>query len=190
MNITFIGNCQTVGLCFYFQKMLNSRSLYNVAWVSYGEDITQHLGNWSLKCENKITDYENSIQRIKDSDVIVYQNVAVEKSLFSNTQTLRKIKKNTCKIIQIPSIYLIYDDFENSIVELIRRENKNNVDVRVSKILMKFRHENLMLTSWHPSTFLFLEITKELCKMINLTFFRQGIYNYLLKNSNYMELPE
>ena len=112
MNITFIGNCQPLALCFYFQQLLNKNN--NIFWISYGEDFNQHIGGWSVKCKNKIIDYDNSIQKIKDSDVIVYQNVDIDKSPFSNAKTLREITKSSCKIIQIPSIYLIYDDFDNS----------------------------------------------------------------------------
>ena len=97
--------------------------------------------------------------------------------------------KNSCKLIQIPSIYLIYDNFDNSIKELINRENENNVDVKVSNILYKFKHVNLMLTCFHPKTFLFMEIIKLLCNLLNYNFFTEEQYNNYLKNENYMELP-
>jgi len=112
MNITFIGNCQTVSLCFYFQQLLNENN--NICWVLYGEEFTPHLNNWSIKCKNKILDYDKSIQKIKDSDIIIYQNIDIKKSLFCNTNTLCKIMKNSCKLIKIPSIYLIYNDFDKA----------------------------------------------------------------------------
>lgn len=187
MNITFIGNCQTVSLCFYFQQLLNENN--NICWVLYGEDFIPHIGNWSMKCKNKIIDYDNSIQKIKDSDIIIYQNICESKSLFSNTNTLLEIKKNSCKLIQISSIYLIYNDFDNSIKELINRENENNVDIKVSNILYNFKDNNLMLDYCHPKTFLFMEIIKELCNLLNFNFFTEEQYNNFLKNENYMELP-
>ena len=187
MNITFIGNCQLISLCFYFQQLLNENN--NICWVLYGEEFKQHMGNWSVKCKNKIIDYDNSIQKIKDSDVIIYQNIDVNKSLFSNTNTLREITKNSCKLIKIPSIHLIYNDFDNSIKELIKRENENNVDIKISNIFYKFKKYNLMLSCWHPKTFLFMEIIKLLCNLLNLNFFTKEQYNDYLKNENYMELP-
>jgi len=117
MNITFIGNCQILSLCFYFQQLLNKYENYNICWVLYGEEFKQHLSDWTVKCKNKIIDYDNSIQTIKDSEIIIYQNIDVKKSLFSNTNTLLEITKKSCKLIKIPSIYLIYDDFDNSIKE-------------------------------------------------------------------------
>jgi hypothetical protein len=179
-----------VSLCFYFQQLLNKTN-YNVSWVLYGEEFKQHIGNngWSMKCKNKIMDYENSIKQIENSDIIIYQNIDINKSLFSNINTLQEIKKSSCKLIQIPSIYLIYNDFENSIKELINRENINNVDIKISNILYKFKDINLMLTCNHPNTFLFLEIVKILCDLLNLTFFTEYKYNRFLKKENYMELP-
>jgi len=187
MNITFIGNCQTVSLCFYFQQLLNENN--NICWVLYGEEFTHHLNNWSIKCKNKILDYDKSIQKIKDSDIIIYQNIDIKKSLFCNTNTLCKIMKNSCKLIKIPSIYLIYNDFDNSIKELIKRENENNVDIKISNILYNFKDTNLMLADNHPNTFLFMEIIKLLCNLLNYNFFTEEQYNNFLKNKNYMELP-
>ena len=143
-----------------------------------------------MKCKNKIIDYDNSIQTIKDSDIIIYQNIDVNKSLFSNTNTLSEIKKNSCKLIKIPSIYLNYNDFNNSIKELINRENENNVDIQISNILYKFKDRNLMLTCNHPNTFLFMEVIKVLCNLLNYNFFTEEQYTHFLKNNNYMELPQ
>jgi hypothetical protein len=186
MNITFIGNCQTLSLCFYFQQLLNNAN--NICWILYGEEFKPHIGNWSAKCKNKIIDYADSIQKIKDSDVVIYQHIDVKKSFFSNTKTLREIAKNDCKLILIPSIYLIYDDFDNSIKELINRENINNVDIKVSNLLYNFRDKNIMFSCWHPSTFLFMEIVKILCNLLNLEFFTEERYKYFLQNENYMGL--
>jgi hypothetical protein len=187
MNITFIGNCQTVALCFYFQQLLNENN--NICWVLYGEHFKQHLSRWSNKCKNIITDYHTSIRKIKNSDVIIYQNINRNKSSFCNTNTLKKIMRKSCKFIQIPKIYLIYNDFDNSIKELIKRENENNVDIKISNILYNFKHNNLMLTCNHPKTFLFMEVVKIICNLLNLNFFTEEQYNNFLQNENYMELP-
>ena len=177
-----------MSLCFYFQQLLDSNNI-NCSWVLYGEEFQPHLNTWSDKCKNKILNYDESIQKIKDSDVIIYQNINVTKSLFSNTKTLQEIKKSSCKLIQIPSIYLNYNDFDNSIQELINRENVNHVDIKVSNILYEFKNNNLMVTVVHPNTFLFMEIVKILCNLLNLTFFTEEQYKNFLKNENYMGLP-
>lgn len=171
INITFIGNCQMVSLCFYMQKLFKNDKNYNIAWVLYSNDFIKHLGNWSIKCNNKIIKSNEIIQRIINSDIIIYQNINKNKSLFCNTETLNKVKKKSCKLLILPSIYLIYDDFDNSIKKLIERENKNNVDIKVSIIFKTFRNNNLMLTCDHPNTFLFMAILQRICYLLNFNFF-------------------
>lgn len=191
MNITFIGNCQAVSLCFYFQRLLISTN-YNVCWVLYDDLFKQHLHSWSYKCENKIVDYETSIERIKISDVIIYQEIDVNKSSFCNEKKLQELIKNDCKLIKIPVVYLNYDTYDSSIKDLQQRENKNNVDIKVSDILEKYRNKKLIfgeLHHDHPTTFLFLEIMKKLCILLNIDFFAEEEYNDYLKNDNFMELP-
>ena len=188
MNITFIGNCQTVSLCFYFQELLGLKK-NNISWVLYGNDFKQHLNHWSNKCKNKILTYYEWIQQIQISDVIVYQEINADKSLFSNTEKLNELKRNSCKLIKIPSIYLNYRDYDNSIKKLRDIENINNVDIKVSNIFETFKKYNLMLSNNHPKTFVFLKIIKEICLLLKIQFFTKEHSNYFLKNENFMGLP-
>jgi hypothetical protein len=108
--ITFIGNCQTASLCFYFQQLLGSN---NISWVLYGNEFLPHLGNWSNPIKNKIINYDESIQVIKTSDVIIYQEISTNRSLFCSTEKLESYK-----LIKFPSIYLDYLNYDASILEL------------------------------------------------------------------------
>ena len=89
----------------------------------------------------------------------------------------------------MPSVYLDYNNFDSSIKELDLRENAKNVRIKVSPILNRYRNKKLMLTIHHPNTFLFLEIVREICKIIDIKFFHKKIYFHLLKNNNYAGLP-
>lgn len=189
INITFIGNCQTVSLCFFFQQLLkNKKNDYYVAWVLYGEDFKRHLGEWSHKCENKILSYQLSIDQLKISDVIIYQNVDENKSFFSNSNYLNQIKKESCILIQIPCIYLDYSNFQNSLLEIKKREIKNNVDIKVSTIYEKYPRYKMMLSVYHPNTFLFLEIMKKILLLLKMDFFTKQEYDYYCKNEDFMNL--
>jgi hypothetical protein len=187
MNITFIGNCQTVSLCFYFQQLLFNCN--NIQWVLYGDEFKMHLNEWSHKTENKIINYDISIDVIKKSDVIIYQEISKEKSLFSNTETLQSIKKESCRLIKIPSIYFDYSNYDSSMKELKKREIINKVDISVSDILEKYKERKLMITIDHPNTFLFLEIVNELCRILNINTFTTFMRDLFLENNNYMGLP-
>jgi len=190
MNITFIGNCQTLSLCFYLQQLLKNKNC-NIRWISYGEEFNRHLCEWSDKCTNKILHYgDEAIEQIKISDFIIFQEISFGNSHFSNTTKLSQLKKNSCRLIKMPSIYLDYDNYDTSLIELQKRERENKVDIKVSLILEKFKPTNLLLTVNHPSSFLFMEIMKELCVLLNIEFFGEEEYNKFIQNKNYMNLPQ
>lgn len=186
MIITFIGNCQTVSLCFFFQQLLPST---DVVWVMYGNEFQQHLVSYSIKCKNKILDYSKCIERVKNSDIIIYQEICEEKSIFCNSAKLEELKKSSCRLIKIPSIHLDYSKYDLSIKELQTREVEKKVDIPVSNIFEKHREKTLMLTIWHPNTFLFLELMKDICLFLEIDFFSEEQTNEFLKKNNYMELP-
>jgi len=96
------------------------------------------------------------------------------------------LNEKRCKI---PSIYINYNDYDNSIKELQYREIKKKVDITVSNIIDKFKEEKIVFRINHPTTFLFLEIIKELCIILNISFFEQHEYNKFLENFNFMNLP-
>jgi hypothetical protein len=188
MIITCIGNCQALTFCFYLQQLLGPD---NINWITYGDEFIRHLRRWSDKCQNKITDYDESIEQIKISDIIIFQNVDSKKSKFCNNKTLSELKKQSCKLIQIPSIYIQAYNFDESINELIKREEKNDVDIKVSDILIKYKRSlnRLIIHENHPKTFLFLEVLKRITDMIGIDFFTKKQYIDFMKNDNYMELP-
>lgn len=138
-----------------------------------------------------IVTYDNYIafDIIKNSDIIVYQEISKEKSFFSNTETLQTHQKKSCKLIKIPSIILDYSNFDISIKELKRREIGNKVDIIVSDIFEKYRERNLMLTYNHPNTFLFLEIVDELYNLLEIDSFSLEIRDMFLQHNNFMQLP-
>ena len=120
---------------------------------------------------------------------IIYQEIGLDKSAFSNTQKLLEIKKETSRLITVPSIRFDYNDYEKSINKLIIRENKKNTDIKVSNIFNKFKKYKLMLSQRHPKTSLFLEMVKELCKLLDIPFFTKEKYKTFIENNNFMELP-
>jgi hypothetical protein len=186
MKISFIGNCQTASLCFYFQQLLCDN---DIKWLLYGDEFKQHLGGWSDKVKNKILDYNIAFDEIKNSDVIVFQEIIREKSKFSNTETLQTLKKESCILIKIPSIVLDYSNYYYSINELKKREIENKVDIIVSDIFQQYREHCLMLNICHPNTFLFLEIINEICMLLNIDTFSKDSEDIFLKDNNYMKLP-
>lgn len=186
MIITFIGNCQTASLCFYFQQLLRDS---DVKWLLYGDEFKQHLGSWSDKIKNKIINNDIAFDVIEKSDVIIYQEISKEKSIFCNTEILQTKKNESCKLIKIPSIYLDYSNFDVSIKELKNREQLNKVDITVSDIFEQNRDMCLVRGFVHPNTFLFLKVVDELCKMLIINSLTEEEKNMFLKDDNFMKLP-
>jgi len=185
MNITFIGNCQMLSLCFYFQQLLPEST---ISWCLYGDEFRPHVVKYSDKCKNKILDFDKSIEQIKQSQIILYQEIAKEKSPFSNSITLHELAP-TAQFIKLPSIYLEYAKYDTSIIELEKRELEKEVDIKVSEIFNKYRTQTLMLTVFHPNTFLFLEVVKEICERLKIDYFSEDQRKRFLEKNNYMELP-
>ena len=71
----------------------------------------------------------------------------------------------------------------------LKRELEKEVDIKVSQIFNKYRSQTLMLTVFHPNTFLFLEVVKEICKRLNIDYFSDDQCKRFLEKNNYMELP-
>jgi hypothetical protein len=187
--ISLLGNCQMVTLCFYLQQLLDP-SEYKINWLLYDPEFSRHLGSWSYKCKNKILKYEDSIDEIRRSDYIIYQEVIY--SNISNPMVIEKLKKKITEIIKLPSIFLDINNYEASLEELKLRENKLMVNLKVSEIFERNRHRNveeLLLTKNHPTTFFFMELLKEIALKLNVPFFSDEIVECFMKDRNYMELP-
>jgi dTDP-4-dehydrorhamnose 3,5-epimerase len=75
MIISFIGNCQTIALCILLQRLLRKKP-YLIVWLLYGDEFKEH--DWSLKCMNSFTEYEESLEQIKLSDVIIFQEINLD----------------------------------------------------------------------------------------------------------------
>ena len=188
--IGLVGNCQTVGLCILLQELIKDNSNYSVYWCCYGDEFIQHLTDWSDDC-NKILNYQESVNYLKKCDFIIYQNVCEEKSPFLNKKCIQSYKKPDTKLISISSIYLNYDYFDASIIELQKREIEHNITIPVSDIFLKYKDtdKQLLLNVHHPTTLLFFEILKIICSMIGIGFYDDDTYNYYVQNKNYVKLP-
>jgi len=182
MKVTFIGNCQLVALCYYFQQLTD-----DAKWVCYGKEFLEHLASWSDKCADKILDHDEAIARVRASDVIVYQEVVAWKSTFCNEKTLRELKGPTCMLLKVPSIQWDYSDAD-ILKGLQARERANNVDITASDMFERFKDKKLMLDICHPTTFMFLELVREICKRTGVDFFTHEQAARFLQNENHMGL--
>ena len=187
--IGIVGNCQMVSICFFLQKLLENKE-YDIRWISYSDVFNIHLSEWSDKCKNKILNVQEGIEFIKKCDYILYQKIRKETSPYFNTEDLKNYKKPTAKIFSISKILVPFENYQESILKFKEVDEDENNNIKVSKIIENIKNINIILINkYHPTTFLFLEIIKHICRHIGVNFFSPNVYHNLIKRPNIMGLP-
>ncbi len=190
MKIAFIGNCQLVSLCYFVQLLTRDNPDIDARWCCFADWFIQHLGPWSSKCINKIIDPTQSTGFISDADIVVCNIICKQTSPLFNYASLLAMVKPTCRIIAIPSMYLSTDKYDESVVELKRREAEMPCNfIPISDICDLHRDKQLALTVLHPTSFFFMEVMKKLCPLLDIQFFSNDEYNNIVKDINFMNLP-
>ena len=208
-KIAIIGNCQMIALSFYLQS---NTSNYLVKYCSYGNDYTPKSNqgdydNWTeITKKTLIFNKNDSINFVKDADFIFFQVLKNndDPDRFLYHEKILEISKNTCKNFTIPSIFLHphHKNFKDQINELENRERKNKNDILASDIIIKYEfenkhllpnknkyvHTNSMLTTNHPKTYIFINLTNKILKIINEPIISDELHNYYLKNDNFINL--
>ena len=208
MKVSFIGDSQMVTLCFFMQELFRYNDDYNstAQWLLYGDEFLVHLDSWADKCERKMLDYGRCVAELRTSDVVVFQEICADKSVFCNAVGLRELTSPGCRLLKLPSVHMDYSRFEESLAELARRETLNAVDVSVSDLFRSSRdrqRQDLMLSIVHPTSKLFLHILVKICARLNIlgggsgssrssssrAFFDIPTLHRFIRNPNYMGLP-
>jgi hypothetical protein len=190
MIIGFVGNCQMVTLCYYTQQLLKDHN-HEIRWVCYNYLFLEHFdteNRWGDKCVNKIYDTTEGIEFIKKCDIIFYQKIRPETSQYFNFNNIITYNKYA-RFISMPSIKIDLKNVEESLKKLRMREVKYKHDICITSIFKKHTEDVLLLSHDHPTTFLFMEIMKKICKFLNVPFFKNEQYQMFMSNNNYMGLP-
>lgn len=186
-TIAIIGNCQMLSTSFYLQQNTDK---YLIKWCLFGESFKPHLGPWTHKCkEVMILGLNDSIEFIKEADIIICQKLSLKASKYFNYNLILTYIKQNCKIITIPSMYCDMNDFDNSIKKIQKKELENNNDILVSKIIIENKNNYPMITKNHPTTIIFITIVNIIFTQINHPKICPYLHNYYLEKSNFMELP-
>ena len=174
MNITFMGKCQTLSLCYYFQQLLD-KTKYNISWIMCSDCYLSHLNEHNVyKCDNIILN-DDIIEQIKISDVIIYQNVDEENSNFYNADKLEELKKSECKLIMIPSIYFDCDNINLSIEEIKNCNVTNDINDKLLSLFNKYKCEKLKENIKCQKTSLYLEIIKILFDTLDINEYNEEV---------------
>lgn len=171
-RFALIGNCQTAAICKYIRELPDDHMAF---WICPDSYINQ---TW-IKDERifgseqvKFHIFEDSKKReiIQTSDVLIYQPNFTSLQLISENSSHNQFK------IGIPPILVNSKEF------MIEKEEKYSTKIKVSEIIKKHKDKVLYIRQEnHPSTFLYLEILKEICSILGVRFFNQQSYDEIIK---------
>jgi hypothetical protein len=187
--IAFIGNCQTISLCYFLQQLHLHNLDYIIKWCLYGDEFIPHLNSWSDKCKNKIINYDEAYSYVKICDIIIYQPISELKSPLFHHTNIVNIKKVNCLLVKIPSVlYFDYSNYNESLYKLRENESKYSYDVTASDII-ESTPTIKMIYLHHPTTTYFLKLLKKICDFTSMDFFSTEDYTRLIQQNNIMQLP-
>lgn len=171
-KIGFIGNCQMMALSHYINILLKPCNTYwfccNKEWERlpwprnskvFGENQTKH----------NIFGDDNIKKILPKCDTIIYQPEFNSLNLINNNCNLKHQKA-----ISISPILVNNFDY------MERKEKKYNTEISVTKLIKKYQDKKLYIKhDYHPTSFLFLEIVREICHILNIKFYDDAIYDEL-----------
>ncbi len=178
MKISLLGNCQTKALTWYIQE-LNSN--FDVQWVC----MEAFNGKWGHhtsfggKDIPVIVNLNESISRLKKSDLVIYQHTKQERTKHFNHEEIKKHQSHA-QLISISSMF--YDtDHPEYLEGMIERANEFNIDIPAHAIIEKHGSKITMQQKNHPHVFYFLELVREICAKTGWGYYSDAQYNQYLK---------
>ena len=182
MKITLLGNCQTKALSWYIQQLDAS---FDVKWICID---TFYKSNWALTKNFKgkdieiIFDKNESIERLKNSDYIIFQHVKPSKSKYFHSEIIKKYQ-SYAELISISSFYYEPEDpQEISFKGMIDRAKKLNINIPAHKIIEKYRVDDIVtIHPYHPKSLYFLELLRQICEKTGWNYYSDKQYNQYLK---------
>lgn len=171
MKCTLIGNCQTLALTKYIEFLEQG---HDVMWIHL--EAFQH---WNLQAFKEMpirtcVKDEDSIQRLRESDIIIYQPIKAKTSPTFHPEKLKEYAPHA-KFISISS--LVYDKNDMDKWERMRtRAHKHNIDIPGHIIMEKFGDRIKMQQKDHPSALYFFEVMREICKILGWEYYTDEQY--------------
>jgi len=185
MNISLLGNCQAKALVWYLSQ-LNEQ--FDVKYISI-EVFRNVFGgdqNFRGKPTPSITNTQEAVERLQNSNFIIYQNIEEDTSKNFNFKKIREYS-SVAKLISFSSmVYDPKDPHKFYQKEMAYRDKKFNVDITANQIIEK--HGNKVKVQKkgtkkpnHPCSFYFLELVREICIKAKWEYYTDEQYNFYYK---------
>lgn len=166
-----IGNCQTSAISKYIRDLPDNHESF---WLCYSElwkkkpwpKDARVFGEEQIKFH--VFEDDKIQEVINTCDVMIYQ---------PNFEVLHFINKyNPINKIHVTLSPIFVDDIEY----MKRKEEKYKTSIRVSEIIEDHRDLELFIKQAdHPTSIVYLEITRKICEILGLNFFNEQEYQVL-----------
>lgn len=184
IKIGFVGNCQANALCWYFRNLLQS-DFYWVDGVFGGKGSPYITNQHRFLDQTKfnIYDHEVGIKYLKSCDVIIYQKIQPERNAHFNHLKIEKEYSNKkTKLISFP--HIVFNEETGDYQEMVIREEKNNVSIRVSEIIKNNNKKNQLMVRGiknhdYPTAFFFIKIIQVMFDLLGIKLDKEMHYQYL-----------
>lgn len=170
-----------MALTWYLQQLNKD---FDVQWIQLfgelGNKIAFEAEHWGKKI-SKISSIETGINRLQQSDYVIFQHLRLETSPHYNFKQLKKhVSKG--KLISISSMFYNPDDPSQRLLKgMIKRAEQFNIDIPAHKIIEKHGSKITMQQKNHPKVFYFLELVREICAKTGWGYYSDEQYNQYLK---------
>ena len=176
MRFVFMGNCQMVALCQYIRNLSHDyetlwacpERFKDSFWATSKPRFENIFGNEQI--QYNITERGKIIESLQTTDVVIYQPHFDSNNIVEDTCISNQIKITIAPI------------FVNSTERMKIKEKKYNTSIRASEIIERNKDQKLYIKDKdnHPSSFLLLEIIKEICSLLDIEFYQDSQYKELL----------
>jgi len=170
-----------MALTFYLQQLNKD---FDVQWIQLhgelGKKIASEANHWGKKI-TKISSIETGIDRLQQSDYVIFQHLRLNTSPHYN---LKQLKKHVTrgKLISISSFFYDPNDPDQKYLKsMIRKAERLNIDIPAHKIIEKHGSKIKIQKINHPQVFYFLELVREICAKTGWNYYSDEQYNQYLK---------
>jgi len=189
MKIATTGSCQAMVISWYMRQLFPQ---CQAKWI-----CPEIFKDWELDFEksthfkdqidNNIWDNEEGIAYIKDADYIIYQKIEPRTSKLFNYDKIESYKNSNAKTVSLT--YFLHSPTDLSLIKgMIERESNLLPDIKVSDIILNHPKKDEFKFNKvgnppgaHCNSTLFLEIVREICKILNFEFFNKEEYDRIEK---------
>jgi len=171
-KISFVGNCQTMSLSKFARELPDKHESY---WLCFEPEWksaawTRSVSLWGeTQLQYNIFDNNISIKTLIQSDIVVYQ------PNFIHNDIIKKVCGDQTLHITLSPVFV------NNLNYMRNKENKYMTSIKISDIITQNSNNLLYINNDnHLTTFLSLEILKQICLIANIEFFDASTYKQLL----------